>query len=147
MSWIRKSQLAIEYFYRVRKQSQQKWVFWIPASNTAKFEAAYKNIAARVQLPRSDGTTANVLQLVYDWLCNEDNGQWLMIVDNADDESIFGIIRQDGQRAAPGDSPIRSTLASLLPQSDHGSILVTSRTGMSLQNSSAGTRTSFESKV
>jgi hypothetical protein len=127
MSWIRKSQLAIEYSYRVRKQSQQKWVFWIPASNTAKFEAAYKNIAARVQLPRSDGTTANVLQLVYDWLCNEDNGQWLMIVDNADDESIFGTIRQDGQGAAPGDSPIRSTLASLLPQSDHGSILVTSR--------------------
>jgi hypothetical protein len=147
MSWIRKSQLAIEYSYRVRKQSQQKWVFWIPASNTAKFQAAYKNIAARVQLPRSDGTTANVLQLVYDWLCNENNGQWLMIVDNADDESIFGTIRQDGQGAAPGDSPVRSTLASLLHKVTTDRSLSHLETGMSLQNSSAGTRTSFESKV
>ena len=123
----RKSQLAIEYSYRVRERSLQTWVFWVPASNAARFEEAYKNIADRLQLPGRDNATVNVLQLVYNWLCSEGSGRWLIILDNADDRSLFRVQRQDAQSASSGDTRRRLTLADFLPQSQNGSILITSR--------------------
>jgi hypothetical protein len=32
---------------------------------------------------------ADVLRLVRSWLCDKRNGRWLMVVDNADDASVF----------------------------------------------------------
>ena len=99
------------------------------ASNAARFEAAYKNIADRLKLPRRDDTTVNVLQLVCSWLCSEASGRWLMILDNADDESFFYTQWQQGQGAASNDTrnPQLATLASFIPQIHNGSILITSR--------------------
>ena len=97
------------------------------ASNAARFEAAYKNIADRLQLPGRDDTTVNVLQLVCNWLCSEGNRRWLIILDNADNESFFNIQRHEAQGAASGDTRSRLTLADFLPQSKNGSILITSR--------------------
>ena len=42
--------LAIEYAYRVRDVYPKTWVFWVHASNAARFEESYKNIAERVQM-------------------------------------------------------------------------------------------------
>ena len=97
------------------------------ASNAARFEAAYKNIAYRLQLPGRDDTTINVLQLVCNWLRSEANGRWLIILDNADDESFFNTQRHEVQGAASSDARGRLTLADFLPQSQNGSILITSR--------------------
>jgi hypothetical protein len=36
-----------------------------------------------------DDPKADVLRLVRSWLCDKRNGRWLMVVDNADDTSIF----------------------------------------------------------
>jgi hypothetical protein len=63
------------------------------------------------------GAAVDILQLVREWLCNEANGRWLMIVDNVDNE-ITVETQQDGQRFS---------LASLLPQSYNGANLITSR--------------------
>ena len=96
-------------------------------SNAARFEAAYKNIADRLQLPGRDDTTVNVLQLVCNWLRSEGDRRWLIILDNADNESFFNIQRHEVQGAASGDTHGRLTLADFLPQSKNGSILITSR--------------------
>src|SRR6266487_3727453 len=44
----RKSQLAIEYSYKVREESPTTWVFWVHASNATRFEEGYRKIAERV---------------------------------------------------------------------------------------------------
>ena len=97
------------------------------ASNAARFEGAYKNIADILQLPGRDDTTINVLQLVFSWLCSEASGRWLMVVDNADDVNVFNTTKRDGQEAVSNSTGRMLTLGSLLPQSQNGSILVRSR--------------------
>lgn len=36
-----------------------------------------------------DNPKADLLRLVRNWLCDESNGRWVMIVDNADDSGVF----------------------------------------------------------
>ncbi|MCJ1428558.1 hypothetical protein MMC29_006468 [Sticta canariensis] len=108
---VGKSQIAIEYAYRVRESKPQIWVFWIHASNAVRFEQAYRNIAVKVEIPGRDDPKANVVRLVYDWLCDEKSGQWLMILDNADDQGVFlysgsdflttGQVNSESSRKAP----------------------------------------------
>jgi hypothetical protein len=40
-------------------------------------------------IPGRDDPKINILQLVYQWLCDARNGRWLMVLDNADDDGIF----------------------------------------------------------
>ena len=77
---------------------------------------AYRNIASKVRIPGWEDPAADILRMVHDWLCDETNGRWLMILDNADDAGVFS---SAGDGAAP--------LESFLPVSSNGWILVTSR--------------------
>lgn len=95
------------------------------ASTKARFEEAYRDIADRLELPRRNNPKVDVLRLVSNWLCEETNGKWMMIIDNADDIEVFYPKRMrtmDGSLA-----PISTSLAAYLPQSRNGSILITSR--------------------
>ena len=124
----RKSQIAIEYSYRVRMEFPQKWIFWVHASNAARFEQGYRTIADRIQLPRRNEPTADILQLVSNWLCDETNGQWIMILDNADDFTVF-LHPPKGRLESDTDDQGGEALnlITFLPQTPNGSILVTSR--------------------
>ncbi|KAF2731339.1 TPR-like protein, partial [Polyplosphaeria fusca] len=125
---VGKSQLAVEYSYRIREQSPTTWVFWIHASSTARFIEGYRKVAKRVQLPRWDHPDVDILMLVYSWLCDEANGRWLMIIDNADDVDVF-TFRSAGGRGSQDEFASRAapTLLDCVPQSSNGSILITSR--------------------
>jgi hypothetical protein len=104
-------------------------VFWVRASNAARFEEAYKDIANRLQLPGREDPTAKVLQLVYNWLCSASSGRWIIIVDNADDWSVF-YPRREHEESSGDLSNVKNTtiaLARFLPQSANGSVLITSR--------------------
>ncbi|KAF1344366.1 hypothetical protein EJ07DRAFT_85131, partial [Lizonia empirigonia] len=117
---VGKSQIAIEYAYRVKEAAPHMWVFWVHASNAARFKQAYQEIAARIELPGRDDPKTNIFRLVHNWLCDERNGRWLMIVDNADDDRVFASPSATGDLTA-------AALASFLPQAANGWILVTSR--------------------
>ncbi|KAF2190151.1 TPR-like protein [Zopfia rhizophila CBS 207.26] len=106
---VGKSQLAIQYCHFVRDASPQTFVFWVHASTKARFEEAYRDIADRLELPGRNNPKIDVLRLVSNWLCDESNGQWTMILDNVDEVETF------------------PSLAAYLPQSRNGSILITSR--------------------
>ncbi|EUC36943.1 hypothetical protein COCCADRAFT_86924, partial [Bipolaris zeicola 26-R-13] len=110
------SQIAIEYAYRASKETPHMVVMWIHASSPERFQQGYKRIAERLQLPGWNDPKKNVLQLVYEWLADSQNGQWLMILDNVDETNIFFSDNQDSD-----------SLESYLPQVTHGSILITSR--------------------
>jgi tetratricopeptide (TPR) repeat protein len=93
-------------------------------------------MADRLELPGRDDPKVNVLRLVYNWLSSEANGQWLIILDNVDDGSVFfgetdavrGISSHD--QAADLQPPLET----FLPQSPNGSILITSRNSTAATN-------------
>lgn len=66
---------------------------------------------------------------MYNWLCDERNGRWLIILDNADDDQVFHSTNADLGGVAHGTETLyeAAPLASFLPQSSNGWILVTSR--------------------
>lgn len=115
-----KSQLAIEYAFRVRDRSQDTWVFWIHAGSTARILEGYRNIAERLKLPVDGQDDTDLLLRVHNWLSAEKNGHWLMIIDNADDFSAFSFITGENDNAS-------DNLTRFLPRSQKGSILITSR--------------------
>lgn len=79
-----------------------------------RFKNAYREIARKLEIPGYQNPESDILCLVKDWLEDARPGQWLMILDNADDaEIMYG-----------SGSP---RLADCLPKSDQGSILLTTR--------------------
>jgi hypothetical protein len=104
-------------------------VFWVHASNAARFKQAYQDIAAKVELPGRDDPKADILRLVYNWLCDERNGRWLMVLDNADDDRVLSSPGADleGITQAAEAHHGATALSGYLPQSQNGWILVTSR--------------------
>ncbi|KAL4804204.1 hypothetical protein BDV18DRAFT_36370 [Aspergillus unguis] len=125
LAGVGKTQIAIEYSYRVRESTPNTWVFWIHASNAARLEQGYQEIAAVAEIPGQDDPKTNLLQLVYQWLCDARNGRWLMVLDNADDNGIF---------FSGNTSNERGPLVRFLPQASHGSILITSRNRLTARN-------------
>ena len=125
----RKSHLAIEYSYQVRCQLPETWVFWIHASNAARFEQSFREIADHVKIPGRKDPKVDIFKIVYDWLRDEKNGKWLLILDNADDARWLLEAHVTSGAVPASGSQERSTrpLWEYLPQIQHGSVLVTTR--------------------
>ncbi|KAJ5709135.1 hypothetical protein N7493_010469, partial [Penicillium malachiteum] len=119
---VGKSQLAIEYCYRVQDQSPETWVFWMHAGNAARLEEGFQDAADRLKIPNRHDPGANVFKMVYDWL--RDNSDWLVILDNLDDASfLHEPLRMDQE----GRSVDRRSLSSFLPRGSNGTLIMTTR--------------------
>ena len=125
---IGKSQVALEIAYWVKETYQDDdegdcSVLWIPASSLSLFEQACTKIVK--QIPWCRNASADAKAVLKEYLTSEASGRWLIILDNADDSNlIFG---SDEDSEASG-------LMDLLPQSELGSILITTRNkGVAIQ--------------
>lgn len=120
----------------MRKQNSQTTVFWIHASTKIRFEQAYQEIADRLELPGQNNPKVNVLRLVYNWLSSEANRQWLMILDNINDGSVFfgenNAIKDVSSHDQAAD--LQPPLETFLPQASNGSILITSHNSIAATN-------------
>ena len=122
-----KSQIAIEYCYQYRKKNPRGFVFWVYSSSIERFNQAYKEIARKLDLPGWNDPKINTLQIVSDWLIDGAHRNWLMILDNADDEDVFFSLQKgDSSEKAHSNQEI-VPLSQYIPQTQRGSILVTSR--------------------
>ncbi|KAF6829711.1 kinesin light chain [Colletotrichum plurivorum] len=66
--------------------------------------------------------------LVRKWLENESHGQWVMVVDNADDEQLFFTPTSENATTIAGSKTEPSVrLSEYMPECSHGSILITTR--------------------
>ena len=114
--------MAIEYCYRFRELNPDRHVFWVYANSFARIAIALRDIARLLSLPGWNNPNIDGLKLVYEWLMDTSNSRWLLVLDGADDiETIFG---------SPSDSPQGRQIPPLvryLPQTSHGSILITTR--------------------
>ncbi len=117
---VGKSQVAIEYAYQLVTRQPDVWVFWVHAGTQARVEQGFRMIADAVKLPGRKQPQADIRELVYGWLSNERNGKWIVVLDSADDRDVFYHPTSD-------DKPDRQPFANYLPQSQHGSMLITTR--------------------
>ncbi|GAB7334635.1 hypothetical protein MBLNU13_g06596t2 [Cladosporium sp. NU13] len=126
---VGKSQLAIEYAYRKRDVSTDTWVLWIHASSAARFEQSLRDVLDRLKTPGRSDPEANVFQLFKNWLCDATKGKWLVVLDNADDDS-FLLETPTTLRSGEGKTQhhgFRERRLDYLPVCDHGSMLITTR--------------------
>jgi hypothetical protein len=94
-------------------------IFWVPATGIEVLERAYLEIGVLLQIPGIADDKADVKTLVKNRLSQEQAGDWLMIVDNADDVDIWF---NNTSNSAPS-----SALIDYMPRSNKGSILFTTR--------------------
>lgn len=124
---VSKSQLAIEYSYRIRDQHPETWIFWVHASSAARFEESFHEIADRLKIANRRDVGASIFALVYDWL--QSNEKWMVILDNLDDDGFLHERRSpslDGQKADRSSAAERP-LVSFLPRSSKGTMIITTR--------------------
>jgi hypothetical protein len=96
---------------------------WIHASTVERIDQAYKEIARKAQLPGWDSPNTDTLTLVADWFSRDESGHWLIVLDNADDSDVFFNANHVLVAKGPRDEPI----ASYIPHSTEGSVLITTR--------------------
>ncbi|OCK85164.1 hypothetical protein K432DRAFT_343643 [Lepidopterella palustris CBS 459.81] len=127
---VGKSQLAIEYCHRTTDRSPETWIFWVHASNAARLEQSYRDIADQIKLLGRKDPQADIFKLVHNWLRNEKNGKWILVLDNLDDAAVLLTTPTNSRKAqaSGGDNTPIHHLSTYLPQTKNGSILVTSRT-------------------
>ncbi|KAG7055833.1 TPR-like protein [Colletotrichum scovillei] len=126
---IGKSQIAIEYAYLYRERYPEAHIFWVYASDPIRFEESYHHIARKMAFPGWDDHQMDTLQFVHDGLSSIDSGKWLLILDNADDESMFHSRRaseRSNSRTNDSDSSAKS-YARYIPNKHEGSVLITTR--------------------
>ena len=121
----RKSQIAIEYAYRLRRKSPNISTFWVHASDKNRFQQSYAEIAIKAGISVRRDSGIDTLRLVSDWLEDKEHGSWLLILDNADDRDIFFDLQQ---RVVGADIPaVERRLIEFVPQVKHGTVLITTR--------------------
>ena len=103
------------------------WVFWVHASNVARFEQGYREIAEQAKIPDRSKPKIDIFKLVYDWLCDE-KSKWILILDNVDDAGFLLDTQGPNHGQLGGlDNMNSRPLREYLPPSQNGSILITSR--------------------
>lgn len=118
---IGKTQLALE-FAQIQ-QDKYTAIIWIDGSTRGTIQQSLDDMAERIpsdQLQFDSVATAvqDTTRDVLRWLSLTENWKWLLIVDNFD-RSSENLLDVDGQGIDLGE---------ILPNADHGSVLVTSRT-------------------
>ena len=96
-------------------------------------EKSYYDIADFLRIPGRKEYKDNIMELVHNWLRNENNGKWLLIVDNVDDsymQASMWTIEEELEKAVAvsgNDQPNMDAFYAYIPQSRNGSVLVTTR--------------------
>lgn len=111
----------------IKKQKTELWAFWVYAGTRARVDEGFKAIADAVKIPGRNHPKADILQLVYQWLQDERNGQWFMILDNADYVDVFYDIADGNANQTATAEGDKRALWTYFPQSLNGSILITTR--------------------
>ncbi|KAF4232361.1 hypothetical protein CNMCM6805_010007 [Aspergillus fumigatiaffinis] len=110
---VGKTQIALELAYRMRDREPQCSIFWIPCTSYDAVEQAYISIAQMVGLHTVEpGEVKERLQTYF----SQTDEKWILIFDNADEMGMWA----KGSPAAP-------PLKNIIPRSENGHVLFTSR--------------------
>jgi tetratricopeptide (TPR) repeat protein len=101
----------------------------VHASNEARFEQSFRDIADQLKIPGRQDPKANIFRLVENWLRDEKNGKWICILDNADDDKFLCSLPAAKKGALTKELSNASTkpLLEYVPRSRNGFTIITSR--------------------
>jgi tetratricopeptide (TPR) repeat protein len=120
---VGKTQLVIEFLFRVADKQKDCSVFWFSAVNMESLHQSYLDVARQLSIPGCEDEKADVKRLVQEYLSKESTGRWLLVFDNADDIDMWitrtGIGLQSEKELRP--------LINYLPKSNQGAVLFTTR--------------------
>ncbi|KAM0169104.1 hypothetical protein ACHAPF_010290 [Botrytis cinerea] len=114
-----KTQIALEYAYRCRDKNSSS-IFWIRADSEATFVQDYSDLAKIARLS-SDLKAEDLLNAVKQWIENQKD--WVLILDNADDLRIF----KESYSTSENKQAHDPKLLRFIPRSRTGNIIWTSR--------------------
>jgi aromatic ring-cleaving dioxygenase len=106
----------------MHEASPETWVLWAHASNAARLEQSFRDIADRVKIAGRQDPQGNIFKLVHDWMCDSKE-RWLLVLDNVDDAGF--LLNTPGAGLENAARPLRE----YLPHCERGSIVVTTRNG------------------
>lgn len=124
---VGKTQVALAHAHWHWLNYPEHSVFWVLASNVDQLHDSLGLIAAHCKISRIDDTTDIMLDRVRRWLSDENNGQWLMIIDSADNFETFLNPSGDDQLGGPqvAKSAPSTGLGRYVPTCLHGKVLIT----------------------
>lgn len=97
-------------------------MFWIHANSIERFREGYHNIVDECNIKGQNEEKCDKMVLFKNWL-EKEHKNWLMIIDNADEASLFASKPELSLDKTGADQSILEHL----PESNHGSILITTR--------------------
>ncbi|KAL4922789.1 putative kinesin light chain [Aspergillus aurantiobrunneus] len=110
---VGKTQIALESAYRIRDRELECSIFWIPCTSYEAVEQGFMTIAQIVGLHNVE--PAKVKEQVQSHFSQTDK-KWILIFDNADDMEMW-------IKGSPTTPPLKK----IIPRSENGHVLFTSR--------------------
>jgi len=108
----------LQYGFKRFQSALSTSVFWVSASSCSSFRKSYDAIATKLKLfDGQENAPADVLQLVKETLDSKRFGEWILIVDDADDLPNWFTDHPDG----------RKKMLSYLPENSPNPILYSTR--------------------
>ena len=108
-------------------------MFWVHASNAARFEQSFRDLADCVNMTGRNDQRVNIFKLVHDWLYALKR-KWLLILDNIDDSQFILQVLNSHQTPTAESATAARPLREYIPQCKRGSVLITTRNkGVALQ--------------
>ena len=80
----RKTQLAVESSHLYREQHPPHSILWLHAVNERVFMSDYRHLSHRLKVDFDTATELQNMQAALNWLTDPQNGEWLLVIDNAD---------------------------------------------------------------
>lgn len=99
------------------------------ASNSARCERSLRDLADRAKIPGRQDRNAHIFQLFGNWLQDGELGNWILVLDNVDDDELLRKspeLGTEGQMDILSLAPHQPSLRYLLSNSN-GAIIITSR--------------------
>jgi tetratricopeptide (TPR) repeat protein len=129
-----KTQLALDLVYQARKVNQSRPIFWVSGADPDSFRAGYLTIARQCGIPIG----ANIIKAVSTYLSHEKSGDWILVVDQMDDDTLW----YPDSIGKPGAWP--EWMIDELPRNVRGTIVITTRSSSLLAKLKVSTLVNME---
>ncbi|KAJ0159917.1 Nephrocystin-3 [Colletotrichum tanaceti] len=118
-----KTQIALEFAYSRFHQTKCA-VYWVHADNEATFTQDYEALARKAGL-ENEKKGKDLLHAVRGWI--EAQPRWLLVIDNADDISLFGVGSDTASTRGNRTTAEETCLYDYIPRGPVGTVLWTTR--------------------
>ncbi|KAG7009655.1 hypothetical protein G7Y79_00002g007700 [Physcia stellaris] len=86
---VGKTQLVLEFIYRLREKHEYYSVIWIQATSIESLEEGYNTVVGQLGIQGSGANEVDIKKLVQDILSEDSAGHWILVFDNVDDINMW----------------------------------------------------------